>query len=193
MSISERIIIENANGIIETELKSLSAGEGIITISEPIKSEMSVEFALLLKHFAKEEKDITILIDSPGGEVNAGLIMYDLIQSYPFNIDMYCVGHAASMAALLLAGGRKGHRFILPHAHVMIHEPLISNGFGGSATTIERTAQSILEIKASLNSILAKHTGKTHEEIDTATLFDNFMTADESVEFGICDAVKSIY
>lgn len=193
MSISERILIENANSITETELKSLSAAEGIIAISEPITSEMSVEFALLLKHFAKEEKDITILIDSPGGEVNAGLIMYDMIQAYPFNIDMYCIGFAASMAALLLAGGRKGHRFILPHAHVMIHEPLIANGFGGSATTIERKAQSILETKAALNSILARHTGKTQEEIDMATLFDNFMTADESVEFGICDAVKSIY
>ncbi|MGN1086824.1 MAG: ClpP family protease [Porcipelethomonas sp.] len=193
MSISERILIENANGITETELKSLSAAEGTIAISEPITSEMSVRFAMMLKHLAREEKDITILIDSPGGEVNAGLVMYDMIQAYPFNIDMYCIGFAASMAALLLAGGRKGHRFILPHAHVMIHEPLIANGFGGSATTIERKAQSILETKAALNSILARHTGKTQEEIDMATLFDNFMTADESVEFGICDAVKSIY
>ncbi|MBQ2346808.1 MAG: ATP-dependent Clp protease proteolytic subunit, partial [Clostridia bacterium] len=87
----------------------------------------------------------------------------------------------------------KGRRFILPHSKVMIHEPLISNGFGGSATKIEQKAQMILDVKRQLNEILAKHTGKSLEEINKATAFDNFMSAEEAVEFGICDAIGSIY
>ena len=97
------------------------------------------------------------------------------------------------MGAIILAGGRKGRRFILPHSKVMIHEPLIANGFGGSATTIEQKAKTILDVKKNLNEILAKHTGKTLKEIEKATAFDNYMTAQEAVDFGICDAVSTIY
>lgn len=193
MSITNRIILENSSGISEHDLSAASAYNGVITIKDTITAEMSVNFALLLNHLAEEQKDIKILIDSNGGEVNAGLIMYDLIQSYPYNVDMYCIGTAASMAALLLAGGRKEHRFILPHARVMIHEPLIANGFGGSATTIEQKARNILEIKSMLNEILAKHTGKKIKEIDKATSFDNFIKAEDAVKFGICDKITNIF
>ena len=103
---------------------------------------------------------------------------------------MYCTGLAASMAAFILAAGRKGRRFILPHSQVMIHEPLISSGF---ATSIEKTAQSILETKAVLNKILAEHTGRSVNEINKATQDDNFMTSEEAVEFGICDEIRSIF
>ena len=96
------------------------------------------------------------------------------------------------MGAVILAGGKKGHRFILPHSKVMIHEPLISGGMGGSATTIKKTAESILETKAITNGILAKHTGKTVEEIDEATAYDNFMNAQEAIEFGLCDEIRNI-
>ena len=106
---------------------------------------------------------------------------------------MYCTGMASSMGAVILAGGQKGRRFILPHSKVMIHEPLISGGMGGSATSIKRTADSILETKAITNGILAKHTGKTVKEIDKATAFDNFMNAKEAVEFGICDEIRNIF
>lgn len=193
MSISNRIILENSNGISEHDLFAASTYNGVITITDTITSEMSVNFALLLRHLAEEQQDIKILIDSNGGEVNAGLIMYDLIQAYPYNVDIYCIGLAASMAALLLAGGREGHRFILPHARVMIHEPLIANGFGGSATTIEQKARNILEIKSMLNEILAKHTGKKIKEIDKATSYDNYMSAEDAVKFGICDKITSIF
>ena len=120
-------------------------------------------------------------------------MIYDIIQSYPYELRIVCIGLAASMGAILLAGGRKGKRFILPHSKVMIHEPLITKGFGGSATSIEQKAKTILEVKRELNEILAKHTGKTLEEINKATAFDNFMSAEEAVEFGICDAIGSIY
>ena len=105
---------------------------------------------------------------------------------------MYCIGMAASMGAVILAGGQKGRRYILPHSKIKIHEPLIQGGLGGSATSIKKTADSIIETKAITNGILAKHTGKTVEEIDEATAFDNFMNAKQAVEFGICDEIKNV-
>ena len=102
---------------------------------------------------------------------------------------MYCTGMAASMAALLLAGGQPGRRFILPHSKTMIHEPLLTGGVGGSATSIRNISDSILETRKIVNGILAKHTGKTLKEVNKATSFDNYMNAEKSVEFGICDRV----
>ena len=96
------------------------------------------------------------------------------------------------MGAVILAGGPKGNRFILPHSKTMIHEPLISGGMGGSATSIKKTADSILETKDIINGLLAKHTGKSLKEIDKATSYDNWMTAEESVSFGICDEIRNI-
>ena len=138
-----------------------------------------------------EQTPIDIYVNSPGGEVNSGLAIYDLIQACKAPINMYCIGMAASMGALIFAGGRKGHRYILPHSKVMIHEPLIPNGVGGSASSIKSTADSILQTRELLNGILAKHTGKTLEEINKATDHDNFMTAEEAIVFGLCDKVTN--
>ena len=102
---------------------------------------------------------------------------------------MYCTGMAASMAAVLLAGGQPGRRYILPHSKTMIHEPLLSGGVGGSATSIRNISDSILETRSIVNGILAKHTGKSIKEINKATSYDNYMNAEKSVEFGICDKV----
>ncbi len=96
------------------------------------------------------------------------------------------------MGAVILAGGQKGHRFILPHSRVMILEPLIAGGLDGSATSIKKTAESILETKALTNGILARHTGKSVEEIDEATAYDSFMNAEDAVDFGICDEIRNI-
>ena len=106
--------------------------------------------------------------------------------------DLDVEGMAASMGAVLLTSGAKDKRYILPHSKCMIHEPLISGGLGGSATSIKKTADSILETKAITNGVLAKHTGKSLEEIDKATAFDNYMNAEESVEFGLCDEIRNI-
>ena len=121
--------------------------------------------------------------------MNAGLMIYDTIQGSNLPIDMVCTGRAASMAAVILAGGQKGHRHILKHSKVMIHEPLISNGVGGSATSIKNISESIMETREICNSILAKHTGKTLQEINEATSFDNYMNAEEAIAFGICDSI----
>lgn len=166
---------------------------GTIYLTGEINQQKAIEFSMAMSVLSKERKKVKIIVNSPGGEVNAGLMIYDIIQSYPGEIDMYCAGIAASMGAVILAGGRKGRRFILPHSKVMIHEPLIAGGMGGSATTIEKTAQSILSTKAMLSEILAKHTGKTVDEINEATLFDNYMNADEAVAFGICDSIRDLF
>lgn len=193
MDISRNICIESSSGSKEFTLDSVNASNGDIFLVKPITADLAMNFVSLMKYMEKQKKDVTLYINSPGGEVEAGLVMYDVIQAYPYDLSIYCVGMAASMAAVLLAGGRKERRFILPNSKVMIHEPLISDRFGGSATTIEKKAQRILEVKSQINSILAKHTGRTVEEIDKATAFDNVMTAKEAVEFGICDKIKNIF
>ena len=142
----------------------------------------------LLYLSGESNEPIHLYINSGGGEVNAGLLLYDVIQGLDIPIYTYCIGMAASMAAVLLAGGQKGRRFILPHSKTMIHEPLINGGVG-SATSIKNISENILNTKALLNGILAKHTGKTCDEIDEATAYDHYMTAQESVEFGLCDKV----
>ena len=181
---------ESANGIQSVSLvKECFTNRKIFLFGE-IDETLVYSFTMqLLTLMEDEQSEIDIYVNSPGGEVNSGLAIYDLVQSCKAPINMYCIGIAASMAALIFAGGEKGRRFILPHSKVMIHEPLIPNGVGGSASSIKSTADSILQTRELLNGILAKHTGKTLEEINKATDHDNFMTAKEAIEFGLCDNI----
>lgn len=191
--ITENVVIRQSGGTGEYSAFSINSGNGDIFFTGEINSESAVRFASLMKVMESQENDVRIYINSDGGELTSGLLMYDIIQAYPYGIDIYCAGIAASMAAVLLAGGRKGRRFILPHSRVMIHEPLILDSFGGSATTIEKKAQGILRVRELVNGILAKHTGRNIEEINRATSFDNFMDAEAAVNFGICDEIRSIF
>jgi ATP-dependent Clp protease, protease subunit len=133
------------------------------------------------------DKDIHIYINSPGGIVTAGLAIYDTMQYVKPNIATYCIGQAASMGALLLAAGTKGKRYSLPHARVMIHQPM--GGFQGQATDIEIHAREILKMKDTLNQIISKHTAQPLEKIRTDTDRDFFMSAREAKEYGIVDEV----
>ena len=187
------VIVEECRGSRDTDIITQQFKNGRLFLVGPIDHRMAVDFISAMLVLAEEKKDAEIIIDSPGGEISAGLMIYDVLRSYKYKITMYCTGLAASMAAFILAAGQKGRRFILPHSQVMIHEPLISSGFGGSATSIEKTAQGILETKAVLNKILAEHTGRSVNEINKATLEDNFMTSEEAVKFGICDEIRSIF
>lgn len=183
---------ESTNGIQEVSLYTNAFSNRKVFLFGLIDEKTVYAFtAQMLYLMEDEQSSIDIYINSPGGEVNSGLAIYDLIQSCKAPINMYCIGMAASMGALIFAGGKKGHRFILPHSKVMIHEPLIPNGVGGSASSIKSTADSILQTKELLNGILAKHTGKTIEEINKATDHDNFMTAEEAIQFGLCDKVAT--
>lgn len=184
--------VETRNGIREVSLRTRHLMKRRVFLNGEINREFADDVVSQLLYLQEEsEEPISIYINSGGGEVNAGLYIYDVIQSLTVPVYMYCTGMAASMAAVILAGGKQGHRFILPHSKMMIHEPLLAGGVGGSATSIQNISKSILETRKITNGILAKHTGKTLKEIDKATSFDNYMNAEECVQFGLCDKVVS--
>ena len=184
------IEVESSHGTREIALNTHHLMNGIIFINGSIDRETANDFIAQLLYLEENfDGPVNVYINSPGGEVNAGLAIYDAIQGSNLTINMICTGMAASMAAILLAGGQKGRRYILKHSKVMIHEPLLSDGVGGSATSIKNISESILATKDIVNGILAVHTGKTINEINEATRFDNYMNAEEAIEFGICDAI----
>lgn len=141
--------------------------------------------------YKSADKPIFIHINSPGGDINAGLVLYDIIQDYADRIYLVCTGRACSMAAVLLACGKTGHRFMLQNSEAMIHEPLISNQISGNCSSIKATSMRLVTIKEKMNKILANHTGKSLKEIDDATDFDNYMNAQEAVKFGLADRIIS--
>ena len=148
----------------------------------------SVVVAQLLFLQAQDaQKDISIYINSPGGVVTAGLAIYDTMQCISCDVATYCIGQAASMAAVLLAAGAKGKRFALPNSRIMIHQPL--GGAEGQATDISIQAQEILRIKANLNNMLASHCGRSVEDVTRDTDRDNFMSAEEAKAYGLIDEV----
>ena len=132
-------------------------------------------------------KDIHLYINSPGGVVTAGLAIYDTMQYIKCDVSTICIGMAASMGAFLLSGGAKGKRFALPNAEIMIHQP--SGGAKGQATEIQIAAENILKTKKKLNEILAANTGKSVEQIAADTERDNYMSAQEAVEYGLIDSI----
>lgn len=142
---------------------------------------------LLFLESENSEKDIHFYINSPGGIVSAGLAIYDTMQYIKPDVSTLCIGQAASMGALLLTAGTKGKRYCLPNSRVMIHQPL--GGFQGQASDIEIHAREILYLKARLNEIMAKHTGRSVSDVEKDTDRDNFMSAVESVNYGLVDAV----
>jgi len=142
---------------------------------------------LLFLEAEDAEKDITFYINSPGGSVTAGMAIYDTIQYVKCDVATLCMGQAASMGAFLLAGGSAGKRYSLPNARIMIHQPM--GGFQGQATDIDIHAREILRMRKDLNSMLAKHTGKTLKQIEADTERDNFMSADEAKKYGLIDKV----
>ena len=160
-----------------------------IFLEREIDEEMAAGFFKQVMHLAKKPGPIKVYIFSSGGSVTAGKAIYDVMQCCGEEVYTYCIGAASSMAAILLAAGTKGHRYILPHAEVMIHEVLVPGGVGGSATNIRKISESINATKQIMNGILAKHTGKSIEEINEATSYDHYMTAEEAIEFGICDHI----
>lgn len=191
LSLPGQVLYETARGTQPIPIATYAFENGELYITGPIDDELARSFIILLRLAAKLGKRLKIFINSPGGSVSAGLAMYDAMKKYPYEIDIYVAGMAASMAAVLAAGGKKGHRFMMPHSRMMIHEPLIAGGMGGSATSIQRTAESILETKRVINGLLAEFTGKSIEEIDSSTAYDNYFNADEAIAFGLCDGIAA--
>ena len=134
-------------------------------------------------------KDVSLYINSPGGSITSGLSIYDTMQFIKPDVSTICVGQAASMGAILLAGGAKGKRYSLPNSRIMIHQPI--SGFQGQASDIDIQAKEILKLRQRLNEILSTHTGKTEQQIASDTDRDNFMKASEALEYGLIDIVLS--
>jgi ATP-dependent Clp protease, protease subunit len=142
---------------------------------------------MIFLEYEDPEKDIIFYINSPGGLVSAGLAIYDTMQHVKSDVSTICVGSAASMGAILLAAGAKGKRFILPHSRVMIHQPM--GGATGQATDISITAKEIIKIKAQLNEILSKHSGRERAVVEKDTDRNNYMNATEAIEYGLVDSI----
>ncbi len=175
--------------IISMEDFYLSKSE--IFLEGEINQNSAMSIVKALKYLVEQNpgQPITIYINSPGGSVTDGLIIYDCIKALPCELNLICTGMAASMAAIILAGGQKGHRYILPHSKVMIHEPLLAGGVGGSATSINRTAESIMQTRRLIAELLAADTGRSMEEIEKAISFDNHMNPQEAIQFGLVDEI----
>jgi ATP-dependent Clp protease protease subunit len=142
---------------------------------------------LLFLESENPDKDVHLYINSPGGIVTAGLSIYDTMQFIKPDVSTICIGQAASMGSLLLAGGTKGKRYCLPHSRIMIHQP--SGGFQGQASDIDIHAREVLKLRQRLNEIMAKHTGQTIERVERDSDRDNFMDAEAAVEYGLIDTV----
>ncbi|MEW7994383.1 MAG: ATP-dependent Clp endopeptidase proteolytic subunit ClpP [Candidatus Thiodiazotropha endolucinida] len=185
------VIEQTARGERSFDIYSRLLKERVIFLVGPVEDHMAnlVVAQLLFLESENPDKDIHLYINSPGGSVTAGLSIYDTMQFVRPDVSTMCIGQAASMGALLLAGGAKGKRYCLPNSRMMIHQPL--GGFQGQATDIEIHAKEILLLRERLNSILAHHTGQSLEKIGEDTERDNFMGGGESVAYGLIDSVLS--
>lgn len=183
------VIESSSQGEKSFDIFSRMLRERIIFLGEEIDDEManSIVAQLLLLDSENPEKDIMMYINSPGGVITAGLAIYDTMKHIRADVSTICLGEAASMGAFLLSAGTKGKRMALPSARIMIHQPL--GGAQGQATDIEIEAKEILRMKKELNTLLAEHTGQTLEKIYEDTERDNYMSAQEAVEYGLIDKV----
>ncbi|MBQ4039594.1 MAG: ATP-dependent Clp endopeptidase proteolytic subunit ClpP, partial [Oscillospiraceae bacterium] len=187
MSLIPYVVEQTSRGERSYDIFSRLLNDRIIFLGEEVTdASANIIVAQLLYLEAQDpDKDIQFYINSPGGSVTAGLAIYDTMQYIKADVSTICVGMAASMGAFLLSAGAKGKRFALPNAEIMIHQP--SGGFRGQATDISIHANNILRIKDNLNRIMAENTGKPFEEVVAATERDNFMSAQEALNFGLID------
>ncbi|MES2501036.1 MAG: ATP-dependent Clp endopeptidase proteolytic subunit ClpP [Pseudomonadota bacterium] len=183
------VVEQSGRGERSYDIYSRLLKERVIFLVGPVNDMTAnlVVAQLLFLEAENPDKDISLYINSPGGSVTAGMSIYDTMQFIKPDVSTLCIGQAASMGAFLLASGAKGKRFSLPNSRVMIHQP--SGGFQGQSTDIQIHAKEIMYLRGKLNGILAHHTGRTTEEIDRDTERDNFMSAEQSVEYGMIDKV----
>ena len=184
------VVEQTSRGERAYDIYSRLLKDNVIFLGQPIDDMVSnlIIAQMLFLEAENPEKDISIYINSPGGSITAGLAIYDTMQYVKPDIQTICMGQAASMAAVLLAAGKKGKRFALPNARVLIHQPLM-HGLGGQATEIDIHAKDIMRMKARMNQILANHTGQPMEKVDRDTDRDYILQAQEAVDYGLVDQV----
>ena len=183
------VVEQTSKGERSYDIYSRLLKERVIFLCGQVEDHMAnlIVAQLLFLESESPEKDIYLYINSPGGSVTAGMAIYDTMKFIKPNVSTVCIGQAASMGAFLLSGGEKGKRYCLPNARVMIHQPL--GGFQGQASDFEIHAKEILYIKEKLNKLMADHTGQPLEKVTEDTDRDNFLNADEAVEYGLVDAI----
>lgn len=191
MALVPYVIEQTSRGERSYDIYSRLLKDRIIFLGEAIDEHVAslIVAQLLFLEAEDPDKDISIYINSPGGSVTAGMAIYDTMQYIKPEVSTICVGMAASMGAFLLSSGKKGKRFALPNAEIMIHQPL--GGFSGQAEDIKIHADRIIKMREKLNKILSENTGKNVEQIGKDTDRDNFLEADEALEYGIIDKVIS--
>ncbi len=189
MNLVPMVVEQSARGERAYDIYSRLLKERVIFIVGPIEDHMAnlIVAQILFLESENPDKDISIYINSPGGSVTAGMAIYDTMQFTKPDISTLCIGQAASMGAVLLAGGTKGKRYALPHSRVMIHQPL--GGFQGQASDFDIHAKEILKIREQLNRVLSGHTGQSMETIGKDTERDNFMDSEEARDYGLVDKV----
>lgn len=185
------VVEQTAKGERSYDIYSRLLKENVIFLVGQVEDHMAnlIVAQMLFLEAENPEKDIFLYINSPGGSVTAGMAIYDTMNFIKPDVSTVCVGQAASMGAFLLSGGAKGKRYCLPNSRVMIHQPL--GGFQGQASDFEIHAKEILSIKEKMNRLMAKHTGKDYETVARDTDRDNFLSATESLEYGLIDQVLS--
>ena len=186
------MVVERSNrGERAYDIYSRLLKDRIVFIGGPIDDNVAnvVVAQLLFLESEDPDKDIHLYINSPGGVITAGMSIYDTMQFIKPDVSTICMGQAASMGAFLLTAGAKGKRFCLPNSRVMIHQPL--GGYQGQATDIEIHAREILKVKGRMNELMAHHTGKSLEQIESDTERDRFLSAAEAVEYGLVDSILS--
>jgi len=183
------VIEQSGRGERAYDIYSRLLKERVVFLVGPV-NEVSANLIVAQLLFLESEhpdKDVSFYVNSPGGSVSAGLAIYDTMQFIKPDVSTLCIGQAASMGALLLSAGAKGKRYCLPNSRVMIHQPM--GGFSGQASDVEIHAKEILYLRAKLNEIMAKHTGQSIDRIARDTDRDNFLSADEAMQYGLLDRI----
>lgn len=187
------VVEQTSRGERSYDIFSRLLNDRIIMLSDQVNDATAslVVAQLLYLESQDSEKDISLYINSPGGSITAGMAIYDTMQYIKCDVSTICIGMAASMGAFLLAAGAKGKRFALPNSEIMIHQPLISGGLSGQCTDIKIHSDHLVRTRQRMNEMLAENTGKPLEQVQADTERDNYMTAQEALEYGIIDKVIS--
>lgn len=184
------ILIKSSSGVTSVSIEAKHMSDRRLFIIGEINSSSAVDFMKqMICLNAEGDSPISVFINTPGGEINSGMLIHDVIVGSKAPVRTYCTGMAYSMGAVLFACAKE--RYMLPNSELMIHQPLLGRRVSGNASTIKSVSDSLLETKEKMNKILALHTGRTIEEVNEQTAYDHFFTAEEAINWGLCDGIKS--
>lgn len=185
-------LLKSSSGFSSHPMDSCLLADRKVFLDSEITTQTALNFTKSVMHLLKEDdhKPIDVLINSEGGELNAGMLIYDVMQGCPVIIRTYVIGRAYSMAAFLFISGTGG-RYMLPHSEIMLHEPILGNRIQGTVATIRSASEALMEARKHMNELISKHTGRSTEDIEKETSYDHFFLPEEAVSFGAADKIIS--